>query len=186
MYICVCIYVYTCTCIYKFNISEVRETGMGWCTHVRAGKNDIFFECSHRLKRRKYQHSADQNPFRIKNLVSRKWKWAFRRAENRQAKDYYAKDNKRTCFGSDIKGQKSRNLNSCTNTHDGLKVRNTSRICQKTIKKLSMHWGTRNRNGLVYACACRQKWHIFVNFLTVWSVESTITAHTKIRSESKS
>ena len=57
---------------HHFLCAEVRETGMGWCTHVRAGKNDIFFECSHRLKRRKYQHSADQIPFRIKKLVSRK------------------------------------------------------------------------------------------------------------------
>ena len=23
--------------------AEVRETGMGWCTHVRADKNDIYF-----------------------------------------------------------------------------------------------------------------------------------------------
>ena len=57
--------------------------------------------------------------------------------EHRQAKDYYAKDYKRSCFGSEIKGRNSRNLTSCTNTNDRLKVRNTSRICQKTIKPLS-------------------------------------------------
>ena len=61
-------------------------------------------------------------------------------AERGQAKDYYAKDYKRSCFGSEIKGRKSWNLTSCTNTHNRLKVRNTSRICQKTIKPLSMRW----------------------------------------------
>ena len=55
-------------------IHEVRETGMGWCTHVRAGNNDIFFECSHQLKRRKYQHSAHQYPIRIKRVSIKKRK----------------------------------------------------------------------------------------------------------------
>ena len=62
--------------------------------------------------------------------------------EHRQAKDYYAKDYKRSCFGSEMKGRNSWNLTACTNTHDRLKVRSTSRICQKTIKPLSMRWGT--------------------------------------------
>ena len=60
--------------------------------------------------------------------------------EHRQAQDYYAKDYKRSCFGSEIKGRNSRNLTSCTNTHDRLKVRNASRICQKIINPLSMRW----------------------------------------------
>jgi len=65
--------------------------------------------------------------------------------EHRQAKDYYAKDYKRSCFGSEIKGRNSRNLTSCTNTNDRLKVRNTSRICQKTIKPLSTRWARANK-----------------------------------------
>ena len=37
--------------------------------------------------------------------------------EHRQAKDCYAKDYKRSCFGSEIKGRNSWNLTSCTKTH---------------------------------------------------------------------
>ena len=66
--------------------------------------------------------------------------------ERGQAKDYYAKDYKRSCFGSEIKGRNSRNLTSCTNTHDRLKVRNASRICQKTIKPLSTRWAPTNKS----------------------------------------
>jgi len=63
-----------------------------------------------------------------------------RGAEHRQAKDYYAKDYKLSCFGSEIKGRHSRNLTACTNTHDRLQVRNRSRTCKKIIKPLSIRW----------------------------------------------
>ena len=55
-------------------------------------------------------------------------------AEHRQAKDYYAKDYKRSCLGSEIKGRNSWNLTTCTNTQNRLKVRTVSRIWQKRNK----------------------------------------------------
>ena len=54
--------------------------------------------------------------------------------ERRQAKNYYAKDYKRSCLGSEIKGRNSWNLTTCTNTQNRLKVRTVSRIWQKRNK----------------------------------------------------
>jgi len=68
--------------------------------------------------------------------------------EHRQARDYYAKENKRSYFGSGIKGRNSWNLTACTNTHNRLKVRNTSRTCQKIIKPLSMRWAPTSKRLL--------------------------------------
>jgi len=92
-----------------------------------------------------------------------------RGAERRQAKDYYAKDYKRPCFGSEIKGRNSWNLTTCTNTHDGFKVRNASRICQKIIKPLSMRWAPANKS-----CTTKpqnEKWEeaIFLQILELTS-----------------
>jgi len=44
-------------------------------------KRKFLFNFSHRLKRRKYQQSAHQNPIRTKELVSRTRKSAFHRGE---------------------------------------------------------------------------------------------------------
>ena len=91
--------------------------------------------------------------------------------EHRQAKDYYAKDYKRSCFGSEIKGRNSRNLTVCTNTHDRLKVRNTSRICQKTIKPLSMRWTPTNKS-----CTTKpqnEKWEE-ATFLQICNLQSVV------------
>ena len=66
-----------------------------WVAYLRYAKGarcdirmwvDISFRFSHPLKRRKYQHSAYQNPIRTKQLVSRKKQWAFRGAERGQTR----------------------------------------------------------------------------------------------------
>ena len=136
------IHVFRAICQQK-QVSHVSYT---WATTKETFECQSNFRCKQKKERRalkstyilcKWKPSMYPEPYANKNKLV-----MFLIPELRQAKDYYAKDYKRSCFGSEIKGRNSWNLTACTNTHDRLKVRNTSRTCQKIIKPLSLRWAT--------------------------------------------
>ena len=114
---------------------QIRLLNFSASTSGNKKKENVCWRGTYVLFR--WKQSMYSKPYANKNKLV-----TFLIPEHRQAKDYYAKDYKRSCFGSEIKGRNSWNLTGCTNTHDRLMVRNTSRICQKIIKPLSMRWTT--------------------------------------------
>jgi len=84
------------------------------------------------------------------------------------------------------RGKKMQILELTRCSHVGLFVDSHPEFtCPKQSISVSHTWGTRKGNWVMYAREYKQKGHFFLDFLTSWSVESTNTAHTKIRSESK-